>query len=39
MSKFELFDRNAAAQRLFAAIGFRRTMVEMTREFDESVGT
>jgi ribosomal protein S18 acetylase RimI-like enzyme len=32
-------ERNAAAQRLFAAIGFRRTMVEMTREFDESVGT
>lgn len=27
-------ERNEAAQRLFAAIGFRRTMVEMTRELD-----
>lgn len=27
-------DRNQAAQRLFAASGFRRTMVEMTRETD-----
>lgn len=26
-------ERNSAAQRLFAASGFRRTMVEMTREF------
>jgi GNAT superfamily N-acetyltransferase len=26
-------DRNAGAQRLFERIGFRRTMVEMTREF------
>lgn len=25
-------DRNAAAQRLFARLGFRRTMVEMTRD-------
>jgi ribosomal protein S18 acetylase RimI-like enzyme len=29
-------DRNQAAQRLFARIGFRRTMIELTREFDES---
>jgi ribosomal protein S18 acetylase RimI-like enzyme len=27
-------ERNAAAQRLFARAGFRRTMVEMTRELD-----
>lgn len=27
-------ERNAAAQRLFARAGFRRTMVEMTREMD-----
>ena len=27
--------RNAAAQRLFASAGFRRTMIEMTRELDE----
>ena len=27
-------ERNSAAQRLFAASGFRRTMVEMTREID-----
>jgi ribosomal protein S18 acetylase RimI-like enzyme len=25
-------ERNEAAQRLFAAAGFRRTMIEMTRE-------
>ena len=28
-------ERNEAAQRLFARIGFRRTMIEMTRELDE----
>jgi ribosomal protein S18 acetylase RimI-like enzyme len=28
-------ERNAAAQRLFAAAGFRPTMVEMTRELDD----
>ena len=27
-------DRNESAQRLFAALGFRRTMIEMTRELD-----
>ena len=27
-------ERNEAAQRLFASMGFRRTMVEMTRELD-----
>jgi ribosomal protein S18 acetylase RimI-like enzyme len=27
--------RNEAAQRLFASAGFRRTMIEMTRELDE----
>jgi len=27
-------ERNEAAQRLFASAGFRRTMVEMTRELD-----
>ena len=27
-------DRNEVAQRLFARMGFRRTMVEMTREMD-----
>jgi ribosomal protein S18 acetylase RimI-like enzyme len=27
-------ERNHAAQRLFAAAGFRRTMIEMTRELD-----
>jgi ribosomal protein S18 acetylase RimI-like enzyme len=27
-------DRNEAAQRLFARAGFRRTMIEMTRELD-----
>jgi ribosomal protein S18 acetylase RimI-like enzyme len=28
---------NEAAQRLFAGLGFRRTMVEMTREFEPAV--
>ena len=28
-------ERNETAQRLFASIGFRRTMIEMTREMDE----
>jgi ribosomal protein S18 acetylase RimI-like enzyme len=28
-------NRNEAAQRLFARAGFRRTMIEMTREMDE----
>lgn len=28
--------RNEAAQRLFARMGFRRTMIEMTRELDDS---
>lgn len=28
-------DRNEAAQRLFASAGFRRTMIEMTRELEE----
>jgi ribosomal protein S18 acetylase RimI-like enzyme len=33
-------ERNEAAQRLFARAGFRRTMVEMTREYrDEVVAT
>jgi ribosomal protein S18 acetylase RimI-like enzyme len=27
-------ERNATAQRLFARAGFRRTMIEMTRELD-----
>jgi ribosomal protein S18 acetylase RimI-like enzyme len=27
-------ERNGPAQRLFASLGFRRTMVEMTRELD-----
>lgn len=27
-------EQNVAAQRLFAALGFRRTMIEMTREID-----
>jgi ribosomal protein S18 acetylase RimI-like enzyme len=27
-------DRNEVAQRLFASAGFRRTMVEMTREVE-----
>jgi ribosomal protein S18 acetylase RimI-like enzyme len=30
-------ERNEAAQRLFASMGFRRTMVEMTRELDDPV--
>jgi ribosomal protein S18 acetylase RimI-like enzyme len=30
----EAAERNEAAQRLFASAGFRRTMVEMTRELD-----
>ena len=29
-------ERNEAAQRLFAGAGFRRTMVEMTRELDDT---
>jgi ribosomal protein S18 acetylase RimI-like enzyme len=29
-------ERNEAAQRLFASAGFRRTMIEMTRELDDS---
>jgi ribosomal protein S18 acetylase RimI-like enzyme len=28
-------DRNEPAQRLFASAGFRRTMIEMTRELDD----
>jgi ribosomal protein S18 acetylase RimI-like enzyme len=28
-------ERNEAAQRLFAGTGFRRTMIEMTRELDD----
>jgi ribosomal protein S18 acetylase RimI-like enzyme len=28
-------EQNEAAQRLFASMGFRRTMIEMTRELDE----
>ena len=28
-------ERNEAAQRLFATVGFRRTMIEMTRELDD----
>ena len=28
-------ERNEAAQRLFARMGFRRTMIEMTRELDD----
>jgi ribosomal protein S18 acetylase RimI-like enzyme len=28
-------DRNQAAQRLFTRMGFRRTMIEMTRELDD----
>jgi ribosomal protein S18 acetylase RimI-like enzyme len=28
-------ERNEAAQRLFAGMGFRRTMIEMTRELDD----
>lgn len=30
-------ERNEAAQRLFARMGFRRTMIEMTREMDDPV--
>lgn len=30
-------ERNEAAQRLFARAGFRRTMVEMTRELDKRI--
>ena len=29
-------ERNDVAQRLFASVGFRRTMIEMTRELDDS---
>jgi ribosomal protein S18 acetylase RimI-like enzyme len=28
-------EQNEPAQRLFASIGFRRTMIEMTRELDD----
>jgi ribosomal protein S18 acetylase RimI-like enzyme len=28
-------EQNEAAQRLFASVGFRRTMIEMTRELDD----
>jgi ribosomal protein S18 acetylase RimI-like enzyme len=28
-------DQNDGAQRLFASVGFRRTMIEMTRELDD----
>ena len=31
-------EKNEGAQRLFASMGFRRTMIEMTRELDDSVG-
>lgn len=31
-------ERNEAAQRLFAGAGFRRTMIEMTRELDGDAG-
>lgn len=31
-------ERNESAQRLFTRMGFRRTMVEMTRDLDETVG-
>ncbi len=31
-------ERNEAAQRLFASMGFRRTMIEMTRELDSDGG-
>ena len=30
-------EQNEAAQRLFARMGFRRTMIEMTRELDDAV--
>ena len=32
-------EQNASAQRLFARAGFRRTMIEMTRELDDVPGT
>ena len=32
-------ERNESAQRMFARAGFRRTMIEMTREMDGSAGT
>ena len=32
-------ERNEPAQQLFARAGFRRTMIEMTRELDERAGT
>jgi len=31
-------ERNDAAQRLFAGMGFRRTMIEMTRELEDAAG-
>jgi ribosomal protein S18 acetylase RimI-like enzyme len=31
-------ERNHAAQRLFASMGFRRTMIEMTRELEDAPG-
>jgi ribosomal protein S18 acetylase RimI-like enzyme len=31
-------EANEAAQRLFARMGFRRTMIEMTREVDDAIG-
>ena len=31
-------ERNEPAQRLFASVGFRRTMIEMTRELDDNAG-
>ena len=31
-------EQNEAAQRLFASAGFRRTMIEMTRELDQEHG-
>ena len=32
-------ERNESAQRMFARAGFRRTMIEMTREMNGSAGT
>jgi ribosomal protein S18 acetylase RimI-like enzyme len=32
-------ERNESAQRLFMRMGFRKTMIEMTRELDDSDGT
>ncbi len=32
-------ERNEAAQRLFASMGFRRTMIEMTRELEDAPGS